>query len=201
MDEIVPGARVDRTDADLVRAAKGGVREAYEELVRRWSRRVYAICWSRTGRREDAAELAQESLLRGFRALASLADDEKFGSWLCGIAARACLDWLKDRERSQVSLDALVPDGRADDLLPGRLPDSSGSLEDEERRRRIREEVARLPEIFREVVTMFYLENRDYRQITAALGIGPQAVNARLHKARELLRTRLKGVASEDETR
>ncbi len=79
------------TDADLVRRARlggAGRTEAYAELVRRWAARVTALCHARLGRAHAGDDLAQEALLRGFRSLDSLADPERFGSWLCGIALR-----------------------------------------------------------------------------------------------------------------
>src|SRR5580704_9436480 len=66
-------------DAELVRQTLAGRTEAYAHL---------------------ADDLAQETLLRGFRALHTLSDHAKFGPWLMGIAARAALDWLKAKERT-----------------------------------------------------------------------------------------------------
>ena len=83
------------SDSDLVRLAQGGQLAAYEELVRRWSARVLAVCHARVRSAHTAEELAQEALLRGLSAIDTLEDPAKFGPWLCGIASRACLDWLK----------------------------------------------------------------------------------------------------------
>ena len=95
-------------DADLVREALAGRAEAYAELVGRWAARVTAICHARTRRADAAEDLARETLLRGYRALSTLADPEKFGSWLCGIALRACLDWLKARERRTIPIEKRI---------------------------------------------------------------------------------------------
>src|SRR5438093_521652 len=92
------------SDGDLVRQTLAGQTAAYEELVRRWSARVLACCHAKVGRAQAAEDLAQETLLRGLSALHSLDDPDKFGPWLRGIASRVCLDWLKDKERRQVSL-------------------------------------------------------------------------------------------------
>src|SRR5436190_22356649 len=94
------------TDGQLVRQALSGQPSAYETLVRRWSPRVLGTCHARVGRAAAAEDLAQETLLRGLRALPTLAEPEKFGPWLCGIASRTCLDWLKRSERRDVSLAA-----------------------------------------------------------------------------------------------
>src|SRR5258707_2200598 len=98
------------SDEELVRQTLAGRTEAYAELVRRWAGRITALCHARVGRADAADDLAQEALLRGFRALNSLAEPEKFGPWLCGIAQRASLDWLKSKERTQVAFSALGPD-------------------------------------------------------------------------------------------
>src|SRR5690349_13671655 len=98
------------TDGELVRQTLAGTTAAYGTLARRWSARVLAVCHARVGR-SAAEDLAQEALLRGLRALPTLADPERFGAWLVGIAVRTCLDWLKSSQRTEVSLDALDAGG------------------------------------------------------------------------------------------
>jgi len=83
------------SDGQLVNEVLSGRVESYDPLVRRWAARVLAVCHARVGRADAAEDLAQEALLRGLRALPTLSDPEKFGPWLCGIAVRCCLDWLK----------------------------------------------------------------------------------------------------------
>src|SRR5436305_7594960 len=98
------------SDADLVRQTLTGRTEAYGELVRRWAGRITALCHAKVGRADAAEDMAQEALLRGYRSLATLAEPEKFGAWLCGIAVRTCLDWLKSKQRTQIPFSALGPD-------------------------------------------------------------------------------------------
>src|SRR4029078_5272112 len=94
------------SDSDLVRLAQGGQLSAYEDLVRRWSARVLAVCHAKVRSAHTAEELAQEALLGGLRSLGTLEDAAKFGPWLCGIASRVCLDWLKSRQARQAGLEA-----------------------------------------------------------------------------------------------
>src|SRR5438876_6263163 len=95
------------SDSDLVHLALSGQLTAYEQLVRRWSARVLAVCHAKVRSAHTAEELAQEALLRGLRSLGTLDEPAKFGPWLCGIASRVCLDWLKSSQARQVSLDAM----------------------------------------------------------------------------------------------
>jgi RNA polymerase sigma-70 factor (ECF subfamily) len=178
------------TDSDLVGLAQGGQPAAYEELVRRWSARVLALCHAKVRSAHTAEELAQEALLRGLRAIATLEEPAKFGAWLCGIASRVCLDWLKSRQSRQVSLDALS-DGQADGWIAetAESPDEAASKADE--RQRLLTEVGTLPEPYREVIMLYYYNDVTYHDLAAVLGVSAATVNARLTKARAMLRERL----------
>jgi RNA polymerase sigma-70 factor (ECF subfamily) len=181
------------SDSDLVRLAQGGQRTAYEELVRRWSARVLAVCHAKIRSVHTAEELAQEALLRGLRSLATLEDPAKFGPWLCGIASRVCLDWLKSSQARQVSLDAMS-DGQADSWVAhgGESPAEAAARADDQRQ--LLAEVALLPEPYREVILLYYYDDVTYHDVAAALGVSAATVNARLTKARAMLRERLSGV-------
>src|SRR5436190_13433972 len=97
-------------DAELVRQTLAGRTDAFADLARRWSARITAICHSRVRRADVADDLAQETLLRGFRSLRTLSDPAKVGVWLMGIAVRASLDWLKAKERTTKTFSTLGTD-------------------------------------------------------------------------------------------
>jgi RNA polymerase sigma factor (sigma-70 family) len=178
------------SDADLVRQARAGRTEAYAELVRRWAGRVAAICHARMGRAHLAEDLAQETLLRGFRALHTLSDPDRFGSWLSGIAVRACLDHRKARKNAQVPFSALGADRNPERFLcrdDGELT----ALEREEERQLLLAEVEALPEDYRQVVLLYYYNDVTYRDLAELLGVSSATINARLTRARALLRARL----------
>jgi len=179
------------SDADLVRQVRAGKTAAYEELVRRWAGRITALCHARVKRAHLADELAQETLLRGFRALHSLTDPERFGSWLCGIALRACLDWLKAKQNAQVPFSVLGSDCNLGEDLHAKQHTVEAELERDEERRLILAEVEALPEECRTVVMLYYYQDLTYRDLAKILGVSSATVNARLTKARSLLRTRL----------
>ena len=118
------------TDGELVRQALSGVRSAGDELVRRWSARVLAFCHARTADRHAAEDLAQEALLRGLRNLRTLQSPERFGSWLCGIAVRVCLDWRKAKQTTQVPFTALKRDGDFDPMdVVGAAPQAEAAVD------------------------------------------------------------------------
>jgi len=178
------------SDGELVRQALNGRTEAYGDLVRRWAGRITALCHAKIGRADVAEDMAQETLMRGYRALSSLAEPDKFGSWLCGIAVRACFDWLKAKERSQVTFSALSPDGNPASSVPNR-PDACDATEDRaEELAQLLAAVQELPEKYREVLMHYYYEDVTYKDLAQTLGVSTATINMRLTKARALLRER-----------
>lgn len=175
-------------DAELVRQACLGDRDAYAVLVRRWSARVLAVCHSRVRRRDVAQELAQESLLRGFESLDRLDSPDRFGPWLRGIAQHVCLDWLKKKQTSQVVFSELPVDQQPRRFLESE-PDHSAERADD--LRQLMNEVELLPEELREVLMLYYCHDTTYQELAELLGVSSATINARLTKARSLLKERM----------
>src|SRR4051812_47442344 len=197
---MIEGVCVVMTDGQLVRQALAGAMPAYETLVRRWTPRVLGVCHARVGRAAAAEDLAQETLLRGLRALPTLAEPEKFGPWLCGIASRTCLDWLKRAERSEVSLAVASggsEDGAARFAVAG--GDAASDAERADDIDRLMREVERLPEPLREALMLYYYEDCTYQELAERLGVSAATINARLTQARQTLRARLGATTSGDD--
>src|SRR5437899_8011840 len=91
------------TDAELalVRSAKGGDRAAFEEMVRRTSRLVFARLYLETGDTHRAEDLLQETLLNAFRSLRELADPKGFRPWLLKIAQNVVVDAARHDSRQK----------------------------------------------------------------------------------------------------
>ncbi len=176
-----------KSDADLVREALSGRAGAYALLVHRWSARVLAVCHGRVGNASTAEDLAQETLLRALRALASIREPERFGSWICGIATRICLDWLKSKQRTEVSIDHL-------EAQAGENPSHAESVDDSWKL--LKQEIEELPAVCREVLMLYYYSESTYQELADMLEVSAATVNARLTKARKLLRYRLSEAGS-----
>ena len=177
-------------DAALVRQVLAGRTEAYTDLVHRWAARITALCHARLGRADVAEELTQETLVRGFEQLASLADPARFGPWLAGIAANTCRDWLKSRQNSQVPFSTLgTPAGPTEAAGPSH----EEAVERRDEAARLLAEVEALPEELRTIVMLYYYQDVTYRDLAQLLDVSPATVNARLTRARALLRSRLGG--------
>jgi RNA polymerase sigma-70 factor (ECF subfamily) len=149
-----------------------------------------AVCHARVRCQASAADLAQETLLRGFRDLVTLKSPEKFGAWLRGIAHRVCLDWLKAKQTSQVPFTQLAGNGDPASLLAGGN-DVGAAVEQADETQRLLAEVEALSESHREVLMLFYYGEMSYRDMAELLGVSTATINARLSEARAILRDRL----------
>lgn len=196
------------TDGDLVHQTLAGERSAYGTLVKRYAARVLGVCHARVGRAAAAEDLAQETLVRGLESLPTLAEPEKFAAWICGIAARACLDWLKRAERRTVSLghsahDPAGGNGHAGAILsmsaesthPARAAVTARTPADDAQRRDDHEHllsaVEQLPAALREAIMLYYYEDCTYDELAGRLGVSAATINARLTRARQALRAAL----------
>ena len=167
-------------DAELVREARDGRVGAYARLVHRWSARVLAVCHARVGRGAAAEDLAQETLLRALRSLPSIKEPDRFGSWICGIATRTCLDWLKSKQRTEVLME---PEAANEVASP--IGSSDGCWDE------LRQEIQKLPVECREVLVLYYYSDSTYEELGQLLQVSAATINARLTRARQLLRSRL----------
>lgn len=176
------------TDGELVRQALAGGGPAREELARRWSPRVLAVCQSRVGR-HAAEDLAQDSLLRALRSLEHLEAPDRFGPWIRSIAIRSCVDWLRRRrimERPWSSLPEQAEHSAQPTVNPATCP-----AEVNEERDRLWHAIAQLPDELREVLLLFYCESQTYDAVADFLEVSRATVNSRLAKARDTLRRQL----------
>jgi RNA polymerase sigma-70 factor (ECF subfamily) len=182
------------SDGELVRQALDGRTDARNELVERWSARVLAFCHSQVRCRQTAEDLAQESLLRACRALHTLSEPEKFGAWLRGIALRVCLDWHKSKATRQVDFGSLGGERDPEQLLVESDSVPEQLFDRRQQQRRLLAAVDELPEECREVILLYYYQDVTYRDLAQQLGTSAATINARLTRARALLRERLAGL-------
>jgi len=178
------------TDAEiaLVRCAKEGDRAAFEELVRRTSRLVFARLYLETGDTHQAEDLLQETLLRAFRSLHELADPRGFRSWLLRIAQNAAIDAARSNQRAKrvAVLQTLDSQQVTDKQAP-----AEEHVEREETRGQVLAILRSLPEEYRLPLTLRYIAGADYESICMQLGLTNGSLRGLLHRGLRLLRAKL----------
>ena len=180
-------------DDVLVRRVQGGNTEAFEELVRRYERKVYNITYRLMGNEQDASEALQDAFLRAYRFIAKFEFKSSFFTWLYRIATNVSLSKLRKRPRIEtISIDG--PVNAAGDL-PLEIPDEKYTPEKLMRQRELRAAmkaaVDGLPEDYRSVVVLRDLEGLTNEEAGKVLNLSVAAVKSRLHRGRLVLRTKL----------
>jgi RNA polymerase sigma-70 factor (ECF subfamily) len=180
------------TDAEieLVQSAKNGDRAAFEELVRRTSRLVFARLYLETGDRHRAEDLLQETLLSAFRSLGNLAEPRGFRTWLLKIAQNTAIDAARRdlrRKRSVLQLNKGANIGEVADQAPA----PGDRMEREELRGKVLAVLRSLPEEYRLPLTLRYIGGADYETICMQLGLSNGSLRGLLHRGLKLMRAML----------
>src|SRR5438128_599140 len=158
------------TDAELalVRSAKGGDRAAFEELVRRTSRLVFARLYLETGDAHRAEDLLQETLLLAFRRIGELDQPAGFRAWLLKIAQNVAIDAARRDARQKRTAPGTL--SIFDDVASrGREP--AEEVAQTETRNHVLGVLRSLPEEYRLPLTLRYIAGADYEAIQMQLGL------------------------------
>ncbi|MFO7650652.1 MAG: sigma-70 family RNA polymerase sigma factor [bacterium] len=177
-------------DEELVRRVQAGNNEAFEELVKRYERKVYNIAYRLMGNERDASEVLQDAFLRAYRFLPKFQFKSSFFTWLYRIATNVSLTKLRKREKVQlVSIDEPA---NADGDLPLEIPDYRYNPEKMMKQRQLREALQKavdeLPPDYRSVVVLRDLEGLSNEEVSKVLSLTVAAVKSRLHRGRLELR-------------
>jgi RNA polymerase sigma-70 factor, ECF subfamily len=177
------------TDAVLVGRARAGDRDAFEELVRRTSRLVYARLYLDSGNAHRAEDLLQETYLLAFRSLHRLEDPAGFRRWLLTIAQRAAIDAGRRASRLKRTTPLVSETPLA--AIPGKCPSPERQAQREELRQRVLGVLRSLPEDYRLPLTLRYIVGANADEIGTQLGLTNGALRGLLHRGMKMLRDRL----------
>ena len=185
------------TDEQLVEMAVGENPEAFGEIVKRWERKIFALCYGMLAREDEAKDAAQETFIAAYRNLSKFRGEAKVSSWLHRIAVNQCLT-TKRRNKSR-SEDFLDDETNADEkvfVAPAHLTPSK-TTEQNERLQLVRQAVNSLPADLRQVIVMKEFEEMTFQEISDTLDIPLSTVKSRLYTALKQLRAKLERVPME----
>ena len=166
--------------------AAAGSREAFDEIVERYRRRVYNLVRALTGGDDDAEDLVQDIFVRVYRAIGSFRGDSAFRSWLYRIAVNVVHNHL-DRRRVRRATAARARDAGAIDDVP-----ASDDIEQALVQRQVIDRaLASLPEDMRVLVVLRDVQGLKYEEIVKIVKIPRGTVESRLFRARQRLRPML----------
>lgn len=195
-DAAPPATDLAAADAILLARLRTGDPAAYEDLVRTHSPRMLAVTRRILNSEDDAKDAVQDAFVSAFRGLPSFEGGSLLSTWLHRIAVNAALMKLRTRRRKpERSIETLLPsyleDGHhAEDFQEWNLPVDKAMMR-AETRAVVRKCIGELPDNYRTVLILRDIEELDTEETAARLGMTPNAVKIRLHRARQALRTLL----------
>lgn len=185
-----------RTDEDqaLVSRAQTGDAAAFDELVVKYSPRLYGLIYNMTSNHEDTNDMLQDVFAKAYRAIKGFRGKSSFYTWIHTIAVNMTLNFLKKRgRRYNLSLDdmdaSIQNDKEFIELTSTTSPVREADLG--ELQRRLNEAMMKLSDEHRAVVTMFHIQGMPHAEISKILGVSEGTVRSRLFYANRQLQTYL----------
>ncbi|MEI6235880.1 MAG: RNA polymerase sigma factor [Planctomycetota bacterium] len=176
------------SDAELVENAQNGVRAAFDELVDRYYSVAVTAAYKILSSVDSANDCAQEAFLEAAGSLDELREKSKFASWIYGISYRKAIYVLRKSKLHSAAMDVKRDESRS--VI--RLGSPSEQAEKVEKLASIRTALNDIPEIYREVIILKYVDGRSHSEIGHILDLSHAAVDKRLSRGKDLLRESLK---------
>ena len=183
-------------DEQLITRALTGDQKAYELLLVRHRKAIFHVVTKIVRNKEEAQDLVQETFMKAFNALASYRSEYKFSTWLYKIAANCAIDFVRKKRIEALSLDRPIEtkDGQVEIELPDSTWDPEKDLVRKQKLRSIDEAIESLPDKYREVIIYRHKDDMSYEEIASVLETPVGTVKARIFRARELLKKKLKSI-------
>ena len=175
-------------DAELIEAFLDGDEGAFTELVRKHEKAVHALAWRKVGDFHAAEEIAQDAFVKVYHKLSTLKNPNQFAGWLYVITDRLCIDWHRKKRVPMESLEAMEPGELEEHYYAEHLVAEREAAVAGRKREAVKQILRRLPESERTVVSLHYLGERTCEEISELLGVSPNTVKSRLHRARKRLK-------------
>ena len=174
-------------DKHILAQARRGELDAFEELVRRYEKRVYAIALRSAGSPEDAADITQDVFLRAWRSIESFRGDSGLSTWLFRITMNICVDHARHRQ-TQPQTMALTNDEDEERPIHDTAPTPEEHLDNSELGRELAAALDEVSEEHRRIVLLRDVSGMSYTEIAEILEISEGTVKSRLARARIALR-------------
>ena len=175
-------------DAELIQQTLMGDQGAFGTLVRRYQKPLHALVWRKIGDFHIAEEITQDIFLNVYKKLQTLKNPNRFAGWLYVIASRRCIAWLKKKRIPMKSLDAMPPEELEELAYAQYHAERQEEIVNDRHREIVKRLLQKLPESERTVVTLHYLGEMTCEDISKFLGVSPNTVKSRLHRARKRLK-------------
>jgi len=175
-------------DSDLIQQTLEGDQQAFAALVEKYQKQIHALAWQKIGDFHIAQEITQDAFFTAFQKLSTLTDPNRFAGWLYVITNRKCIAWHRKKSPQPQSLEATDPVELEEVYYSEYMTQQREEAANQKRRAVVQKLLSKLQESERTVVNMYYIAGMTCEDIGKFLGVSPNTVRSRLHRARNRLK-------------
>jgi len=176
------------TDKEIISKVLAGDQQGFAALVERYQNYVFTLVLRFTDNREDAEEISQDIFVKAYRCLADFRGDSKFSTWLYTIVRTTCITFLRKNKLETISLD----NERGILQIEGRESSFKANLvEGKSRRHMVNEAIQMLSPDDAQIITLFYKAEQSLEEIGIIVGMDPNTIKVKLHRARHRLKEKM----------
>lgn len=172
------------TDIEIIDKCTKGDHEAFAEIVSRYKNLIYSVAVNMVEDRQEVNDVVQEVFLRIYKSLYQYNPEYKFSTWAVKITTNICINKMKRKKASVVSLEDIQE-------LHSGLASPETELLNVEQSKYIHEALKALPEKYRTPLILFHQNGLTYEDLTKVLKVPMSIIKNRLHRGRLMLRERL----------
>lgn len=176
------------TDTEIISRILQGEQAIFAQLVERYQNYVFTLVLRFTDNREDAEEIAQDVFVKAYRSLADFRGESKFSTWLYTVVRTSCITFLRKKKLDTTSLDnerTLIQVENRDSGFNANI------IEQKSRHAMVNEAIRLLSPDDAQVITLFYKGEQSLEEIGRIMGLDPNTVKVKLHRARQRLKEKM----------
>ncbi len=183
------------TDTEIIKRILLGEQALFAQLVQRYQQYVFTLVLRFTDRREDAEEISQDVFVKAYRSLADFRGEAKFSTWLYTVVRTSSITFLRKKKLDTTSLDNERTFLQLENRESGF---NANTMEQKSRHTMVNAAIRLLSPDDSQIITLFYKGEQSLEEIGRIMGMEPNTVKVRLHRARNRLREKMEKYFSDE---
>jgi len=179
---------IELTDTEIIKRVLQGEQALFAQLVQRYQQYVFTLTGRFTATREDAEEISQDVFVKAYRSLADFRGQAKFSTWLYTIVRTSCITFLRKKRLDTTSLDNERTFLQLENKESGF---KANMIEQKSRHAMVNAAIRLLSPDDSQILTLFYKGEQTLEEIGRIIGMEPNTVKVKLHRARNRLKEKM----------
>ncbi|HEY4109018.1 RNA polymerase sigma factor [Puia sp.] len=176
------------TDTEIIRRILQGEQSLFAQLVQKYQQYVFTLVMRFTDNREDAEEISQDVFVKAYRSLADFRGESKFSTWLYTVVRTSCITFLRKKKLTITSMDNERTFSQLENRESGF---SANTIEQKSKYAMVTAAIQLLSPDDGQLITLFYKGEQSLEEIGRIMGLDPNTVKVKLHRARHRLKEKM----------